>query len=116
MNAESKGVPITWQQFMGIFNDQYFSRIYRTKKEQDFITLKQGRMSVVEYEVQFTALSRFTPELVCAEDAKCRWFERDLDLPIWSRVSAFEITRYVELVNKSKIMEHDVKEFLSGRE
>ena len=72
MNAQLEGVPITWQQFVGIFNDQYFPRIYRTKKEQDFITLKQGRMSVVEYEEQFTALSRFAPELVCAEDAECR--------------------------------------------
>ena len=92
MNAESKGVPITWQQFMGIFNDQYFSRIYHTQKEQEFITLKQGRMSVVEYEEQFIALSRFAPELVCVEDAKCRRFEQGLDLPIQSRVSAFEIT------------------------
>ena len=72
MNAQLEGVPITWQQFMGIFNDQYFSRIYHTQKEQEFITLKQGRMSVVEYKEQFIALSRFAPELVCAEDAKCR--------------------------------------------
>ena len=37
-------------------------------------------------------------------------------MPIQSLVSAFEITRYVELVNKAKIVERDVKEFLGRRE
>ena len=112
MNAQPERVSITWQRFVEIFNDQYFPQIYRTQKEQDFITLKEWRMLVMEYEEQFTALSRFAPKLVCAEDAKCRQFEQGLDLPIRSRVSAFEITRYAELVNKSKIVERDVKELL----
>ena len=72
-------------------------------------------MSIVEYEEQFTALS-LTPELVYAEDAKCRQFEQGLDLPILSHVSALEITRYAKLVNKAKIMEHVVKELLGIRE
>ena len=41
-------------------------------------------MSVLEYEEQFTALSRFALELVSAENAKCRRFEQGLDLPIRS--------------------------------
>ena len=84
MNSQPRGVPITWQRFVEIFNEQQFSQIYHTQKEQDFITLKQGRMLVVEYEEQFTILSRFASELVCAEDAKCRRFEQDLDLSIRS--------------------------------
>ena len=40
MNAQPRRVPITWQQFVDIFNEQYFLRIYRTQKEQEFITLK----------------------------------------------------------------------------
>ncbi|XP_057481971.1 uncharacterized protein LOC130768882 [Actinidia eriantha] len=100
---QSGGLLMTWQWFLEFFNDQYFLRIYGTQKEQDFINLKQGRMTVVEYEEAFTTLSWFAPELVCAEDAKCRRFEQGLDLSIRSRVSAFEITQYVELVNKAKL-------------
>ena len=74
---------------MEIFNDQYFPHIYHTQKKQDFITLKQGRMAVMEYEEQFTILSRFAPELVSAKDTKCKRFEQGLDLSIRSRVSAF---------------------------
>ena len=86
------------------------------KKKQEFITLKQGRMSILEYEEQFIALSTSAPELVCAEDAKYRRFEQGLDLSIRCRVSSSEITRYEELVNKSKIMECDVKEYADRRE
>ncbi|XP_057482045.1 uncharacterized protein LOC130768978 [Actinidia eriantha] len=116
MNAQLGGVPITWQQFVEIYNNQYFSHIYHTQKEQDFITLKQGRMLVVEYEEQFIALSQFAPELVCTEDAKCKQFEQGLDLLIRSHVPVFEITRYTELLNKSKIMEHVGRKFLGKRE
>ena len=32
-------VPITWQQFIQVFNDQYFPLIYKYQKEQEFISL-----------------------------------------------------------------------------
>ena len=71
---------------------------------------------MVEYEEQFTVLSRFAPELVCAEDTKCRQFEQGLNLSIRSRMFAFELTRYAELVNKAKIIQRDVKEYQGRRE
>ena len=67
---------------MKIFNDQYFPRIYRIQKELEFMSLKKGTMSVVEYEEKFTTMSRFAPEMVRAKDMKCRQFEQGLDLQI----------------------------------
>ena len=46
----------TFARFVEVFNKQYFPLVYRYKKEQDFISLKQGKMTVVEYEEQFTTL------------------------------------------------------------
>ncbi|GFY95012.1 hypothetical protein Acr_10g0003970 [Actinidia rufa] len=115
-NAQPEGVPMSWQRFVDIFNDQYFPRIYRMQKEQEFMSLKKGAMSVVEFEEKFTALSRFAPEMVRTEEMKCRRFEQGLDLQIRSRVSMFEINIYSELVNKAKIAERDVMEFQNRRE
>ncbi|XP_057476958.1 uncharacterized protein LOC130764673 [Actinidia eriantha] len=81
-NAQPEGVPISWQRFVDIFNDQYFPRIYRMQKEQEFMSLKKGTISVGEYEEKFTALSRFAPEMVRTEELKCRRFEQGLDLQI----------------------------------
>ncbi|XP_057490945.1 uncharacterized protein LOC130776710 [Actinidia eriantha] len=77
---------------------EYFPHIYRMQKEQEFMSLKKGTMSMVEYEKKITALSRFALEM------------------IRSRVSMFEINIYSELVNKAKIAEQDVMEFQNRRE
>ncbi|GFY87834.1 hypothetical protein Acr_05g0014730 [Actinidia rufa] len=80
------------------------------------MSLKKGTMSIVEFEEKFTALSRFAPEMVRAEDMKCRRFEQGLDLQIRSRVAMFEINIYSELVTKAKIAERAVRELQSRRE
>ncbi|GFZ00496.1 hypothetical protein Acr_14g0001310 [Actinidia rufa] len=41
-NAQPEGVPMSWQRFVDIFNDQYFPRIYRMQKEQEFMRFEQG--------------------------------------------------------------------------
>ncbi|XP_057506535.1 uncharacterized protein LOC130789736 [Actinidia eriantha] len=115
-NVQPEGVPISWQRFVKIFNNQYFSCIYRMQKEQEFMSLKKRTMSVVEYEEKFIALSQFVPEMVRAEDMKCRRFEQGLDWQIRSCVSMFEINIYSELVNKAKIVERDVMEFQNRQE
>ncbi|XP_057484593.1 uncharacterized protein LOC130770961 [Actinidia eriantha] len=113
---QPEGVPILWQRFVEIFNDQYFPRIYRMQKEEEFMSLKKRTMSIVEYEEKFIALSRFAPEMVRTEDMKCRRFEQGLDWQIRSRVAMFEINVYSELVNKAKIAEREVMEFQNRRE
>ncbi|GFZ01882.1 hypothetical protein Acr_15g0004910 [Actinidia rufa] len=113
---QPEGVPVSWQRFVEIFNDQYFPRIYRMQKEEEFMSLKKRTMSIVEYEEKFIALSRFAPEMVRTEELKCRRFEHGLDWQIRSRVAMFELNIYSELVNKSKIAEREVMEFQNRRE
>ncbi|XP_057471994.1 uncharacterized protein LOC130760633 [Actinidia eriantha] len=72
---QPEGVLVSWQRFVEIFNDQYFPRIYRLQKEQEFMSLKKWTMSVAEFEEKFIALSRFAPEMVRTEELKCRRFE-----------------------------------------
>ncbi|XP_057471276.1 uncharacterized protein LOC130760096 [Actinidia eriantha] len=72
---QPEGVLVSWQRFVEIFNDQYFPRIYRLQKEQEFMSLKKRTMSVAEFEEKFIALSRFAPEMVRTEELKCRRFE-----------------------------------------
>ncbi|XP_059663911.1 uncharacterized protein LOC132309639 [Cornus florida] len=78
-------------------------------------------MSVTDYEVKFTALSRFAPKFVQNEEDKCTKFQDGLEVAIKSRVSVFEETNYNRLVqerrNNSKEIDlshynqEEVKEF-----
>ena len=56
------------------FNKKYFSPLIQEKREDDFIRLRQGNLSVAEYETQFTRLLKFAPELVMTERKRVRRF------------------------------------------
>lgn len=67
-------VPHTWENFSKAFHDKYLPRFVQRQKENEFITLRQGALSVLDFEAKFTRLSKFAPLLVRTDDAKqCRF-------------------------------------------
>ena len=56
--------PIEWEKFKEAFLGKYFPRERRKVKVEEFINLKQGNMSVVEYSLKFSTFSRYSPSLV----------------------------------------------------
>ncbi|XP_069152739.1 uncharacterized protein [Solanum lycopersicum] len=61
--AEGSG-PIEWEEFKEVFLGMYFHRERREIRVKEFINLKQGNMSVVEYSLKFSTFSRYSPSLV----------------------------------------------------
>ncbi|XP_028103157.1 uncharacterized protein LOC114302340 [Camellia sinensis] len=74
---------MTWTQFNVIFYDKYFPQCFWDRKVSEFQELKQGRMSVAEYEAKFTELARFTPHMVDTDYKKAQKFEDGLDLEMF---------------------------------
>jgi hypothetical protein len=60
---------ITWQEFTNSFRSHHISVGLMKLKKKEFLSLKQGGMSVVEFLDRFIELSRYAPEEV-ADDAK----------------------------------------------
>ncbi|BBG92534.1 cold shock domain protein 1 [Prunus dulcis] len=79
---------LTWEEFQRVFFDQFYPHSYKNAKKSEFLHLKQGSMSVLEYEHKFIELSRFAPELVTTEEDKCTRFEEGLWLDIQAVVTA----------------------------
>ena len=48
---EAEGQDVTWDVFKRVFLEKYFPEDVRNKKEMEFLELKQGSMTVVEYAV-----------------------------------------------------------------
>jgi hypothetical protein len=77
---EASGEALTWARFKTEFLRKYFPKDLRTKKEVEFLNLKQENRSVAEYAAKFEELSRFCP-YINAEDvmvSKCVKFESGL--------------------------------------
>ena len=59
---------------------KYFSASVRHAKAREFLELKQGTMTVLEYVAKFTELARFVDGYVATDMAKVRKFEDGLKL------------------------------------
>ena len=70
---------MTWADFRREYYRQYFTDRYQDQKRREFAELKQGSMSVADYEAAFIDLSRFA--YVANEREKCRLFQDGLKLP-----------------------------------
>ena len=73
--------------------------VIHEQKRKEFIDLLQRTMSVMEYETQFTSLSRFAKEMVSDENLKCKKFESRLIPSIAEMVVVHAHTDYRKLVD-----------------
>ncbi|XP_074342240.1 uncharacterized protein LOC141679718 [Apium graveolens] len=97
--------PIPWTRFTELFLEKYFPKYMENQMELKFLELKEGNMSVAEYEAKFTELSRFIPYHVDTDEKKAKQFQQGLKPYIQNRIAVFEITNYTTLVQKAAIME-----------
>jgi hypothetical protein len=100
---------ISWQRFQKEFLQQYFPKILRDAKAQEFMDLTQGNLTVAQYAGRFNELVRFVPYLVACEENRVRKFEQGLNPRIHDRVVCLEIRDFVELVNKASLAEESLK-------
>ena len=55
---------ITWDRFKEIFNERFIPPEATERLYDEFYNLKQGDMTIQEYQNKFSELSRFAPELI----------------------------------------------------
>ena len=77
---------ITWAEFHGLFMSKYFPATARHAKAQEFLELRQGTMTVMEYMTRFIELARFGDDYVATYMAKVRRFENGLKLSIRGKI------------------------------
>ena len=77
---------MTWGEFHELFMGKYFPATTRHPKAQEFLELRQGTMTVIEYVAKFTELARFADDYVAIDMAKVRRFENGLKLSIRGKI------------------------------
>ena len=69
--------------------DKFFPASARHAKAREFLELKQGNMTVLEYVAKFTELACFGDDYVATDMAKVRKFEDGLKLSIRGKIIGF---------------------------
>ena len=99
---------MTWAEFHDLFMSKYFSDIARHAKAQEFLELKQGVMTVIEYVVRFTELAHFADDYVATDVAKVKRFENGLKLPIRGRIVGLRLQDIDSMVGTALTIEREI--------
>uniref|UniRef100_A0A803KRW7 RHOMBOID-like protein n=1 Tax=Chenopodium quinoa TaxID=63459 RepID=A0A803KRW7_CHEQI len=89
----------SWTKLQELMRDRFYPLSLRRQKEDEFLHLQQGTMSVLDYANKFMELSRFAPELVSTEQSRMNRFERGLHLKYQDRLSSQRFTTYQDMVD-----------------
>jgi len=73
---------------------KYYPKDSKSAKEQEFLSLEQGGMSVMEYAAKFDELSFFATNQVATEDMKMDRFEQGLKGSIKYRIVRHSLDSY----------------------
>ena len=80
---------MTWVEFHDLFMSKYFPATARHVKAREFLELKQGSMTLMEYVAKFSELTRFIDDYVTIDMDKVRKFKDGLKLSIRSKIVGF---------------------------
>ncbi|KAA3452489.1 Hexaprenyldihydroxybenzoate methyltransferase, mitochondrial-like protein [Gossypium australe] len=92
---------VMWDFFLEEFRKKYISQQFVDQKRKEFLELKQGRMTVAEYEREFIRLSKYTQECVSTEVILCKRFEDGLNEDIKLLVGILELKEFVVFVDRA---------------
>ena len=107
---------ITWEFFLTEFRKQYVGRIYLSNMRREFHNLKQRRISVTEYQREFTWLRKYAPEMLMTKEEKCCKFEDGLNDYIRARVIRFCHDDFSKIVTCALNVERVKKEKYERKE
>ena len=98
---------MTWREFRDLFMDKFFPAIAKHAKAREFLELKQGSMTVLEYVDKFTELARFGDDYMATEMAKVRKFEDGLKLSIQGKIMGLLLQDMDSLVSIAMAIERE---------
>ena len=95
---------------------KYFPEIARHAKAQEFLELKQGAMTVMDYVARFIELARFVDEYVATDLAKVRRFENELKLSIRDRIVGLRLQDMDSMVGTALTIEREMEDARSTQD
>ena len=107
---------MTWAEFQELFMGKYFPDTARHAKAQEFLELKQGPMTVMDYVGRFTELARFADDYVAIDMVKVRRFENGLKLSIRGRIIGLRLRDMDSMVGTTRTIEREIEDARSTRD
>ena len=95
---------------------KFFLASARHAKAWEFLELKHGNMTVLEYMTKFTELAHFGDDYVATDMAKVRKFKDGLKLSIWGKIVGFLLQDMDSMVRTTMTIEREIDDAQSIRD
>ncbi|KAM1175927.1 hypothetical protein PS2_028049 [Malus domestica] len=96
---------VTWAEFEELFLNMYFPETIRNAKNEEFIGLTQGNMTVAQYESKFLQLSQLAPRLVSTDEQRAAKFLMGLRPSIGAKVAVIQHDTYLKVRTAALLVE-----------
>ena len=107
---------LKWSDFKTEFENQFYSKYHRKVKEQEFLALSQGDMSVLEYERRFHDLSLFAPHYVPTEEHMIEKLRDGFRQDLRQGLIALRFKTVRELIEAAQALEACIEESQGGQQ
>ena len=95
---------------------KYLPETARHAKAQEFLEMKQGSATMMDYVARFTELTRFADDYVVTDLAKVRRFENGLKLSIRGRIVGLRLRDMDSMVGTALTIEREIEDARSTRD
>ena len=104
--GHTKANPITWLEFRSAFRSHHVPTGLMKLKKKEFLALKQGNMSVVEYHDKFIQLSWYAPTEVEDDEKRQELFMEGLNDGLQYQLLSHTFASFQQLVDKALVIEN----------
>ncbi|MQL68415.1 hypothetical protein Taro_000676 [Colocasia esculenta] len=112
---EDGAVDVAWGAFVRLFRAKFVPEHIQDKMEQEFLSLTQGSMTVLEYEARFSELSKYAPHIVEDERRKTKKFVMGLKPSLRTRLMAFDHRTLDEALSAACRQEGEMEQYLEEK-
>ncbi|MQL73357.1 hypothetical protein Taro_005706, partial [Colocasia esculenta] len=112
---EDGAIDVAWDEFVRLFQAKFVPEHVQDRMEQEFLSLAQGSMTVLEYEGRFSELSKYAPHIVADERRKTKKFIMGLKPSLRTRLVAFDHRTLDEALSASCRQEGEMEQYLEER-
>ncbi|MQM04312.1 hypothetical protein Taro_037105 [Colocasia esculenta] len=86
LEAQDGTIKVAWDAFVRLFRAKFIPEHIQDRMEQEFLSLTQGSMTVLEYEARFAELSKYAPHIMTDERRKAKKFVMGLKPSLRTRL------------------------------
>ncbi|MQM02675.1 hypothetical protein Taro_035436 [Colocasia esculenta] len=112
---EDGAVEVGWDEFVRLFRAKFVPEHIQDKMEQEFLSLTQGSMTMLEYEARFAELSKYAPHIVADERRKAKKFVMGLKPSLRTSLVAFDHRTLEQALSAACRQEGEMEQYLEEK-